>query len=64
VFGAANDREAKQRHSQHVDEIRKHRAKIKDAQKNKQQTTEDFDASSSSSQVGFNPFRQGVLNNR
>ena len=37
VFGARNDRAAQQRHSLHVDEIRTHRAHVKDAQANKQQ---------------------------
>ena len=64
VFGAANDRVARQRHSQHVDEIRKHRATIKEAQKNGQQTTADFDAGQEHDTHWGSPFRQGVLNNR
>ena len=37
VFGAKTDRDAQLRHNQHVDEIRKHRAHIKDAQADKRQ---------------------------
>ncbi|MEQ1845458.1 MAG: hypothetical protein ABL983_07765 [Nitrospira sp.] len=53
-----NAREIRLMHAIHVDEIRKARARITEAQKNKQQA--DF----ADEQTGFNPFRQGVLGNR
>lgn len=57
IFGAVTERDAGLRHSQHIDEIRKARARIKDAQKNKQQA--DF-ADAQEPHWG-SPFRRGVL---
>jgi hypothetical protein len=57
VFGAKNDRDAGIRHNQHVDEVRKALAHIKDCQKNKIQSDLDGDGAQPAQHWG-SPYRK------
>jgi hypothetical protein len=60
VFGAKNDRDAGQRHSQHIGEVMRYRAHIKQAQKDKRQS----DFADSQERNWCNPFGQGLFKER